>query len=420
MNIEALVVKIASRCNINCTYCYMYNHADQSYKSQPKFMSKETILNLKNKIKNHCVKHELKKFYIILHGGEPLLTDVNDLRYFLETLSSLDKESSININFAVQTNGILISEEHCKLLNEYNVGVGISLDGNEKINNQYRVDKKGNGTFENVKKGIEVAKKHLNHPIGCLSVVNLEASPIESYETFKSLSFTGINFLLLDENYDTLSNDDTIISDLKNSNWLIELFDYWYKLDDKERLRIRKFEDIISYILGSERGTESAGKGENKIAVVETNGDIEPLDVLKICGEEFTKHKFNLATNELDDVFHSDLIKTYYNSKKYLAKKCLACPVNEVCGGGYLPHRYNSKNGFNNPSIYCKDLLKVITHIQNVIIDDIPNEIIEESGVKKVTYEEALEMIENNIPNIESTGYMNLLESFRKNELITN
>ena len=69
MNIEAVVVKIASRCNINCTYCYMYNHADKSYKSQPKFMSKETILALREKIKNHCVQHKLKKFHIALHGG---------------------------------------------------------------------------------------------------------------------------------------------------------------------------------------------------------------------------------------------------------------------------------------------------------------------------------------------------------------
>ena len=38
-----LVVKVASRCNLNCTYCYVYNMGDNSYKLQPKFMSIETI-----------------------------------------------------------------------------------------------------------------------------------------------------------------------------------------------------------------------------------------------------------------------------------------------------------------------------------------------------------------------------------------
>src|SRR4051794_1000945 len=33
------VVKVASRCNIKCSYCYMYEHADQSWRTQPQFMS---------------------------------------------------------------------------------------------------------------------------------------------------------------------------------------------------------------------------------------------------------------------------------------------------------------------------------------------------------------------------------------------
>lgn len=413
MNVESLVVKIASRCNINCTYCYMYNHLDQSYKSQPKFMSKETINNLKDKIKNHCVKHELKDFYLIIHGGEPLLSKVSDLRHFLETLKSLDKDD-IAIHFAVQTNGMLINEEYCKLFNEFGVGIGISIDGKEEINDLYRLDKQGNGTFSRVKEGIEQAHKHLKNPLGCLSVVNLQSDPIESYEIFRDLKFKGANFLLLDENYDTLGLDSETIKGHKNSNWLIELFDHWYKIDDKERVRIRKFENIISYILGSEIGTESSGKGYNKVAVIETNGDIEPLDVLKICGEEFTKHKFNLGENELDDVFESDLVKVYYNSKQYLSKQCLACPVQDVCGGGYIPHRFNSENGFNNPSIYCKDLLRLITHIQNVVIDDMPKEIVEESDVERLTYEKALEMISAKLPEIEEPAYTSLLEHFKK------
>ncbi|MEM6718821.1 MAG: radical SAM protein [Bacteroidota bacterium] len=417
MNVESLVVKIASRCNINCTYCYMYNHLDQSYKLQPKFMSKETINNLKERIKNHCKKHDLNDFFIVMHGGEPLMSKVSDVRYFIETLRSLDKDK-IEVHFAVQTNGILINEEFCNLFNEYGVGIGISIDGKKEINDLYRLDKKGRGTFDRVKQGIEQAHQHLNNPLGCLSVVNLQSDPVESYQAFKELNFRGANFLLLDENYDTLDTESDTIKNHKNSDWLIKLFDHWYRIDDKERIRIRKFEDIISYILGSEVGTESAGKGYNKVAVIETNGDIEPLDVLKICGEEFTKHKFNLANNELDDVFESDLVKVYYNSKQYLSKQCLACPVQEVCGGGYIPHRFNSKNGFNNPSIYCKDLLRLITHIQNVVIDDMPQEVVEESSVERLTYEKALDMISENLPDIPEPEYVDLLEHFKQEQTV--
>ena len=413
MNIEAVVVKIASRCNINCTYCYMYNHADKSYKSQPKFMSKETTLALREKIRNHCVQHKLKKFHIALHGGEPLLTKIEDLNFFLETLNQLNNEG-ISIIFGMQTNGILFNKEYCDLFNKYDVGVGVSLDGDKETNDLYRVDKKGEGTFDKVKEGVAIAKKYLDNNLACLSVINTSSSPIKLYETYKDLGFTAIDLLLLDENYDTINE----FKEIENANWLIELFDYWYNLETENKIKIHKFQDFISYILGNEIGTESAGKGENKLAIIETNGDIEAVDVLKICGEGFTKHKFNLLSNEFDDIFQNDLMKIYYNSKQMLCKKCLACPVVDICGGGYLPHRYSSVNGFNNPSIYCNDLLKLITHIQNQIIESLPSEIIEETGIKKLTFENALILQKENMLINEEPPHSEFLKSFKKNEII--
>jgi uncharacterized protein len=48
-----------------------------------------------------------------------------------------------------------------------------------------------------------------------------------------------------------------------------------------------------------------------------------------------------------------------------LAEKCQRCPLVEVCGGGYLPHRFNSGNGYRNPSVYCADLEYLIHHVQD-------------------------------------------------------
>jgi hypothetical protein len=35
------------------------------------------------------------------------------------------------------------------------------------------------------------------------------------------------------------------------------------------------------------------------------------------------------------------------------------------CGGGLYAHRYKTGSGFDNPSVYCADLLKIITHVQD-------------------------------------------------------
>src|ERR1700731_4303308 len=37
------IVKVHSRCDLSCDYCYMYEMADQSWRDQPKAISPETI-----------------------------------------------------------------------------------------------------------------------------------------------------------------------------------------------------------------------------------------------------------------------------------------------------------------------------------------------------------------------------------------
>ena len=50
--------------------------------------------------------------------------------------------------------------------------------------------------------------------------------------------------------------------------------------------------------------------------------------------------------------------------KSSLAEQCQSCPLLEVCGGGYLPHRFSTEGGYRNPSVYCADLEYLIRHVQ--------------------------------------------------------
>jgi uncharacterized protein len=44
------IVKIASRCNINCDYCYEYNLGDENWRSQPVRMAQATLNTLAARI----------------------------------------------------------------------------------------------------------------------------------------------------------------------------------------------------------------------------------------------------------------------------------------------------------------------------------------------------------------------------------
>ena len=52
-----------------------------------------------------------------------------------------------------------------------------------------------------------------------------------------------------------------------------------------------------------------------------------------------------------------------------LCQTCQECPVVSSCGGGLYTHRYRAGSGFDNPSVYCADLLKLITHIGSHLPD---------------------------------------------------
>jgi uncharacterized protein len=150
--------------------------------------------------------------------------------------------------------------------------------------------------------------------------------------------------------------------------WLIELYDLW--INDAKRPIIPFFNGLTNAILGSQK----IARHEAHALVVETNGDIEAVDSLKGCGEGFTKTNMNIATHDFTEIVKLPLGKLYFeDSMEKLCTKCLECPVVDICKGGRLVHRHKKENGFNNPSIYCEDMILIISHIQNKMMELIPS-----------------------------------------------
>lgn len=87
------VLKVCSRCDLACDHCYVYEQADQSWRSQPKVMSERTVSTAAERIAEHARQHFLPEVRVVLHGGEPLLAGPARLRLICTELRRVIEEA---------------------------------------------------------------------------------------------------------------------------------------------------------------------------------------------------------------------------------------------------------------------------------------------------------------------------------------
>lgn len=361
----------------------MYNLADQSYLKQPRFMSPEVVEATLSKVREHALTHNLKDVSLIFHGGEPLLASHEFYRDFVASARRV-LEPEVKARFSLQTNGTLITVEWLELFLELGIGFGISLDGPPEINDVHRLDHQGKGSYRRIAESIRMIRSDERYTkLGrkVLTVINVNSDPLVVYRHFRELGFKEVDFLFPDGTYDLLPPDVTVNgADTPYADWLIPIFDEWFN-DPDASFVVRSFSNIIRLMLGSDRSTDNIGGRKGSVVVIETDGGIEPVSALKACGEGFTKAGLNVLSSLVDEVYDAPLFNEYLSGQDALAEQCYQCPVVSVCGGGYLPHRYKAENGFDNPSVFCRDLLKLVKHIQANVVDALPADFCREAGV---------------------------------------
>jgi uncharacterized protein len=372
--VTLFVLKVASRCNLNCSYCYVYNQGDETWRDQPHKMSPEVVTAVLQRARAHCLRRGRKIFSFIFHGGEPLLLDQQFYIDFVRQAHDI-LMPDVRPLFGMQSNGTLLTTEWCELLNRLDIGFGISLDGPPEVNDRARVDHAGRGSYEAVRRGIEIARAfpwrhNWGERWGILNVIDPTSDPIRCYEHMEELQVERADFLFPDNTYDNPPvrppGGATAYAD-----WLIAIFDRWFHQHPK-RMQIRMFESIIGMVLGRPGLLENMGSQRSNALVIETDGGMEPTPGLKVCGNGFTKLGLNILTHDLESANQAELARTFYLRGETLCATCERCQIKRMCGGGHLPNRYSSVNGFDNPSVYCEDLIKLITHVQRQVHEALP------------------------------------------------
>jgi uncharacterized protein len=352
--IDTVLIKVASRCNINCTYCYVYNMGDDNWSKLSKFMSNETIDGICVSL-SEIKENQVLPFSIVLHGGEPLLLGNVRLNSLLEKIRKVLPES---YPISIQTNGVLISDELLDICSHYRVTVAVSIDGPQEIHDRYRISHSGKGTFDDVMKGLTILKNHRDSDFlntGLLAVINPESNPKEVYEFYKSIDATSLDFLYKDGNHDNLPVGKSSLDSTEYGSWMLGLLQAY--LFDSDPISIRVLDDMIKVILGGIVSKEGLGVTDYGILIIDTDGTVMKNDTLKSSfngADKFLK-PVNVKNDRLMDFLKTKEFSDYRKLQKPTNETCINCELLSICGGGMILHRYSNDNGFNNSSVYCSD-----------------------------------------------------------------
>jgi uncharacterized protein len=360
--------KIASRCNLNCTYCYVYNQGDTTWESQPAFMSHATATQAARRMREHAQRTSTASIDVIFHGGEPLLGGVRHLEMLVNVLKGVFADSGVSIQLGVQSNGTLVTEEIAEFLKEHAISIGISVDGPPHLNDIHRIDLLGLGSSARVEHAIEILSASRYAAIfgGLLCVVNLNHDPIEVVDYLLSWGPRQCDLLLPLANHDRRpAGKERDIAATPYGDWLVAAFDRWMNVGNGTRIRF--FESVIRRLMGVGSLVESIGLGEIAIVVVEANGHIEALDALKASYDGGAATPYDVFGDSFDEIAHDHRIRIRQVGADGLSDQCQRCELLQPCGGGYLPHRYSSAQGYMNPSVYCSDLMRLLYHVNECL-----------------------------------------------------
>jgi uncharacterized protein len=364
--IDTILLKVASRCNLNCTYCYVYNMGDDGWRSQPKRMSQRVQRAVVDQL-GGIARAQHRPFSVVLHGGEPLLLGANRLSELFAALrSALPPPHGLH----VQTNGLLLTDRVLDLCADHKVGISISLDGGAVLSDRNRVRHDGSGSHSSIMQAIRRLQSHRFVSelfSGLLAVVDPSSDPAEVYAFFKGVGTPSIDFLYRDGNHDHLPYGKAGFESDEYGRWMSKLLDLY--LRDPAPPRIRVLDDMLKLLLGGAAKKEGVGISDFGIVVIDTDGSIRKNDTLKSVhnSSDHFRSDWSILTHQLSEVVNSDEFEEYHAAQRPASTICHTCPEFHICGGGMPLHRWSDKSGFDNPSVYCRDQRILIARMRQWI-----------------------------------------------------
>lgn len=329
----SIMLKPASgMCNMRCDYCFYHDETARRAVASYGFMTEET---LKNVIRRTMPRAEGYISYAC-QGGEPTLAGLD----FFKTLVRLEKQynrNGVQVQNALQTNGLLLDEEWCSFLKENGFLVGLSVDGTAAVHDLYRKDRADQGTFARVHHAAQLMQK-TGVEFNILTVVTADVCRHieEIYAYYKQNRWMYQQYIACLEPMEGEAGGPWSLQPEEYGSFLIRLFDLWY--EDVQQGRqpfIRRFDNYVALAAGyipeacDQRGTCGIQYA------VEADGSVYPCDFYMTDAYRLG----NLNQDRLDGVDAKRREIGFIERSLAHNADCDTCPYYALCRGGCYRNR---------------------------------------------------------------------------------
>lgn len=325
------VLKLNSRCDLSCDHCYVYEHADTSWRGLPKVASDEVLARTAARIAEHARGHGLRQVNVVLHGGEPLLAGPLRLRRAAQELHR-NLRGVCRLDLRIHTNGVTLNERFLTLFDEFDIRVGISLDGGREANDLHRRYADGRSSYDQVLRAVNLLRqprwRHLY--AGLLCTIDVRNDPCAVYDALVALEPPRIDFLLPHATWDEPPLRPDGSGDTPYADWLLRIHDRWSSAG--RPVPVRMFDSIHRTLRGESSLIESLGLAPADLVVVETDGSLEQADSLKTTFDGAAATGFDVFRHDFDTAARHPGMIDRQQGLAGLSAQCRACPVVESCG----------------------------------------------------------------------------------------
>ena len=344
--IKALCLHIAHTCNLNCSYCFASQGKYQGERALMSFEVGKRAFDFL--IENSGSRRNLE---VDFFGGEPLMNwDV--VKQLVAYARSIEKQHNKNFRFTLTTNGILLDDEIMDFLNKEMSNVVLSLDGRPEINDHFRRDYAGNGSYERiVPKFQELVKKRGGKDYY-----------VRGTFTHNNVDFTNDIFHMADLGFTELSMEPVVCPPddpyALTEEDMPKIFEQ-YEILAKEMLK-RKKEGrgftFYHYMLDLKNGPciykriTGCGSGTEYMAVT-------PWGELFPCHQFVGDPKYSLG-NIYDGVTNTEIQDGFRSCNAYAREECKDCWARLYCSGGCAANSYHATGSITGVYKYGCELFK--------------------------------------------------------------